>query len=282
MAEITAKEVKALRDATNVSMMECKKALQEANGDMDAAMKVLRERGMAVAAKKASRVAKDGKVQAMVSDDAQQGCMFEVNCETDFVTRNDSFKEFVAELGPKAMEAETGTLAETMKDEVTAKIAEIGENIVLRRNEKWTVQGTGAIASYVHLGGKVGVLVEIGCEKAETVNNPIFQEVAKDLTLHIAAAMPQYLCRDEVPAALVEEEKDIARKQLEAEGKPANIIENILVGKINKFCSQICLIEQAFVKDDKVSITKLLEEKGKELGDTLTIKRYCRYQLGAE
>ena len=276
---ITASMVKELRDATSVGMMDCKKALDESNGDFDAAVIILRERGAAVAAKRAGKEAKEGKIDAIVSADAQSAAMIEVNCETDFVTRNEDFQTFAAELRDDALNHETGAMAEANAQKITDKISSIGEKIQLRRNEKWTVEGTGAITSYIHMGGKVGVLVELGCENIDTINNPVFKELAKDLTLHVAAAAPQYLTRDEVPAELVDSEKAIFRTQLE--GKPENIIDNILTGKINKFFSQICFIEQGFVKEDKVSITNLVAEKSKEIGDTLNIKRYVRYQLGS-
>jgi len=272
---ITASQVKELRDATNVSMMDCKRALQEAEGDMDKAVKLLRERGMAVAAKKASRVAKNGKISAKVSGDGKTGVMIEVNCETDFVTRNAVFQAFVAELTDKAMDIEDP--AATFKEEITAKIAEIGENIVLRKSEKFVAEN-GAVASYIHMGGTVGVLVEFGLEKAETALTAAFKELGLDICLHVAAANPMALDRDGVPANLVEDEKALFAKQVE--GKPENIVENILKGKLNKFYSLNCLLEQGFVKEDKVSITQLLAAKGKELGDTVTIKRYTRWQLG--
>ncbi len=275
---ITASMVKELRDATSVGMMDCKKALQEANGDFDAAVKILRERGAAVAAKRASKEANEGIIDAFVTDDAQSGAMIEVNCETDFVARNEDFQAFVAKLKTDALNHETDTMAEAITDQITEKISSVGEKLQLRRNVKWVVEGTGAIASYIHMGGKVGVLVELGFEKADTANNPIFKELAKNLTLHVAAAAPQYLTRDEVPAELIEAEQDIFRTQLE--GKPENIIDNILKGKTNKFFSQICFIEQGFVKEDKVSITDFVAEKSKEIGDTVSIKRYTRYQLG--
>jgi len=275
---ITTSMIKELRDATSMGINDCKKALEETGGDFDAAIKILREKGAAVATKRASKEANEGMIASNVSSDAQQGALIEVNCETDFVTRNEAFQAFVEELRQEALNFETGKMAEGVNQRVEDQMASIGEKIMFRRNVKWTVEGTGAITSYIHMGGKVGVLVEVGCENAETISNPVFQELSKDLTLHVAAAAPQYLNRDEVPAETVEEEKDIARKQLE--GKPANIIENILVGKINKFYSQICFIEQGFVKDDKVSITELLAQKGKEIGDTLAVKRYVRYQLG--
>jgi len=274
---ITAHQVKELRDATNVSMMECKRALQETAGDMDKAVKFLRERGMAVAAKKASRVAKNGKVAAQVSESSQTGVMVEVNCETDFVTRNETFQNFVVELTDKAMKID-GDLAEAIQDELPAKIAEIGENIILRKHEKYVVDGTGAIASYIHMGGTVGVLVEFGFENPATANQKGFKELGLNICLHIAASKPQALDREGIPMTLVEDEKALFAKQVE--GKPENIVENILKGKLNKFYSQICLLEQGFVKEDKVSITQLLADTGKELGDTLTIKRYTRWQLG--
>ncbi len=275
---ITTSMIKELRDATSMGINDCKKALEQTDGDFDAAVKILREKGASVAAKRASKEANEGMIASNVSSDAQQGALIEVNCETDFVTRNEDFQAFVEELRQDALNHETGKMAEGINDKVEAQMAAIGEKIQFRRNVKWTVEGTGAITSYIHMGGKVGVLVEVGCEKEDTINNPVFQELCKDLTLHVAAAAPQYLNRDEVPSELVEEEKDIARKQLE--GKPENIMENILKGKINKFYSQICFIEQGFVKEEKVSITDLIAEKGKEIGDTLTVKRYVRYQLG--
>lgn len=275
---ITTSMIKELRDATSMGINDCKKALEETNGDFDAAVKILREKGAAIATKRASKEANEGMIASNVTADSQSGALIEVNCETDFVTRNEDFQSFVEQLRQKALDFETDQMAEGVKDEIESVMASIGEKIQFRRNAKWTVEGTGAITSYIHMGGKVGVLVEVGCDKAETINSPVFQELSKDLTLHVAAAAPEYLTRDEVPAKLIEEEMDIARKQLE--GKPENIMENILKGKVNKFYSQICFIEQGFVKEEKVSITDLLAEKGKEIGDTLTVKRYVRYQLG--
>ncbi|MDZ8118418.1 translation elongation factor Ts [Pontiella agarivorans] len=276
---ITTSMIKELRDATSMGINDCKKALEQTDGDFDAAVKILREKGAAVAAKRASKEAKEGMVASLVADDAKSAGMLEINCETDFVTRNEDFQAFVEEMRLDALNHESDKMAEDVKDKVEEKIASIGEKIQLRRNVKWDVEGIGAIATYIHMGGKVGVLLELGFEKEETAASPVYKELAKDLTLHVAAAAPAYLNRDEVPAEMLEEEMDIARKQLA--GKPENIMEGILKGKANKFYSLICFLEQGFVKEDKVSITKLLEEKGKELGDTITVKRYIRYQLGA-
>ena len=279
MADISASLVKELREETGVGMMECKRALVEAGGDKEKAVRILRERGLAVAGKKASRTAKDGQVAADITDGGRTGVMVEVNCETDFVARNAIFQDFMKKVVEKARTVE-GDLATAMKDEVTAKIQEIGENIIVRRHVRYQVQGNGIVASYIHLGGKVGVLLEVGCEKAETAQKDLFKEVVKDVTLHIAACNPQYLNRTEVPEKVLASEKEIYAKQVQ--GKPANIIEKIVAGKLDKFFQQICLLEQGFVKDPDQTVTELLNTKGKELGDTLAIRRFTRYQVGEE
>ena len=276
---ITTSMIKELRDATSLGIADCKKALEQTDGDFDAAVTLLREKGAAVAAKRASKEAKEGLVAALVADDAQTAAMIEVNCETDFVTRNEDFHNFVTELLNEAASYETDQMAEGVAKKVEDKMASIGEKLKLRRNTTWTVNGTGSITSYIHMGGKVGVLIELAYENADTSNNPVYQELAKDLTLHVAATAPEFLTREEVSSETIESEKAIYRKQLE--GKPENILENILTGKINKYFSQICFLEQGFVKEDKVSITNLIAEKSKEIGDTISVKRYVRYQLGA-
>lgn len=278
MAEISAELVKTLREATNVSMMDCKRALVEAGGDMDKATRLLRERGMAVAAKKASRTANQGLVASATAPDGRTAALLEVNCETDFVARNASFIAFVKSLSEQALQND-GALAERVSAEVTAKVAEIGENIVVRRNVRFTLQGTGTLCSYIHLGGKVGVLVELGCTKEASLAQPAFQEVARDLTLHVAAANPRFLKPEEIPAAELQAEREIYAKQVV--GKPPQIVDKIVDGKIKKFYEEACLIHQGFVKEPKQSIQALLEEKGKVLGDSLTIRRFVRYQLGA-
>lgn len=271
--------VKELREETGVGMMECKKALVQANGDKAEAVKILREAGMAIAAKKASRAAKQGIIAAYVAPDAQNGRLIEVNCETDFVAKNDGFKAFVADLLKDAEGVADDALATAAKAKVDAKIAEIGENIIARRNLSYAVQGTGAIASYVHLGGKLGVLIEVGFQKAESLQNAAVKEMLADLTLHVTAVAPMCIRRDEVPADTVAAESEIYRKQVE--GKPAAIIEKIIAGKLDKFYSQVCLLEQAFVKDQDKSVTQVLAEVGKAVGDEFSIRRFVRWQLGA-
>ena len=278
MTEISASLVKELRDETGLGMMDCKKALLETNGDKNAAIKVLRERGMSVAGKKAARVAKEGSVAADIYDGGKAGVIIEVNCETDFVSRNEGFQSFVKDLVEKAKSVADNQLADVMKDQTVARIAEIGENIVIRRNHRFEVSGQGAVAGYIHLGGKVGVLLEVGCDKAETTQKDEFKEAIKDVTLHIAACNPQFLNRTQVAAETVAAEKEIYAKQVE--GKPANIIQKIVDGKLDKFYQQVCLLEQGFVRDPDQTISEMLTAKSKQVGDTIVIRRFVRYQIG--
>lgn len=278
MTQITAKQVKELRDITNVGMMECKKALQESEGDLDAAVKLLRERGMAVAAKKADRAANEGQVDIAVSEDGKTGAMVEVNCETDFVAKNENFQAFVAELAAKGLSVGDNELAEAEKENLAFKISEIGENLILARNTRYELQGAGAIGRYIHLGGKVGVMVEIGCENDANTASETLVELGKEVALHIAAANPQALGRDDLDPALVESEKALFAKQVE--GKPEHIIDKIIGGKLEKFYSQVVLLEQGFVKDPDQTVSDLLTAAGRDLGDTLSIRRFVRYQIG--
>jgi elongation factor Ts len=278
MVEVSANLVKQLREATNVSMMECKRALVEAGGDMEKATKLLRERGMAVAAKKAGRATNQGLIASAARADQKIVSLIEINCETDFVARNEVFKTFVDVVATRALSTD-GELAAEMQDDVTQKITEIGENMGLRRNVRFVLSGKGKVASYIHLGGKVGVLVELACEKDETAANPVFEELVKDLTLHVAATSPRYLTPSDVPSDVIAAEKEIFAVQMK--DKPANMVDKIVEGKVQKFFSDVCFINQLFVKDDKLTITQLLARNGKELGDTLVVKRFVRYQLGA-
>ncbi len=281
MADITAAMVKELRDVTNVGMMECKRALQETGGDKEQAIKRLREQGAAVAGKKAARAAKDGQVAALVTDDGRRAAMIEVNSETDFVARNASFQAFVADLAQRALECRAGALAEAVQAEVTSKIQEIGENLVVRRNQLFELGGTGCLGSYVHLGGKVAVLVEVGCEKEATVGAEPFREAVKNLTLHIAACNPDYLAPSEIPAETLAAEKAIYAKQV-GDNKPPQVLDKILEGKLRKFASQICLLEQPYVREPSMSVSQWLAATGKSLDDTLTVRRFARYQLGED
>jgi elongation factor Ts len=286
---ITASLVKDLREKTNAGMMDCKKALEETNGDLDAAVKLLRERGIAKAAKKADRAAKEGVITARIDSSSRSGILLEVNCETDFVSKNDSFRAFVATLADTlaasnapdhaaalAVQVNGASLDETVK----AKVAEIGENLQFRKFVRFDTQGEGIVASYIHLGGKVGVLIEVGCDKAATAAADTFRELVKDLTLHIAASAPKGLSRDDIPAELVESEREIFRAQLINEGKPEAMLDKIVPGKMTKWFSESCMLEQGFVRDPDTTVAKLLESKGKELGDTIAVRRFVRFGLG--
>ncbi len=286
---ISAAIVKELRDKTNAGMMDCKRVLTETNGDIDAAIKLLRERGIAKAGAKADRAANEGVITARVNDAANAGILLEVNCETDFVSKNENFQGFVAQiadtLAASAAADHAAALAVNLgevsiEDAVKAKVAEIGENLQFRKYVRYDAAPGGVVAAYIHPPGKVGVLIEVGTSKPETAGSDSFKELVRDLTLHIAACAPKGLSRDDIPADVVDAEREIFRARLADSGKPENIIENILKGQINKFFAESCFLEQPFVKDDSQTVTQLLETKGKELGDILTVTRFVRFGLG--
>ena len=295
MAEITASTVNELRRKTNAGMMDCKKALTEAGGDMEAAIDILRKKGIASSSKRADREAKEGAVQALLNADATVGALVEVNCETDFVGKNEGFRSFVDTVARQIISEGTtdGDLAAALAqpvaggtlslDEVIkAKGGEVGENIVLRRFVRFAAPAGGALASYIHLGGKVGVLVEATAGKAETLASEAFKTLLKDINLHIAASSPICVGREAVDADLVAKERAIYADSDRLKGKPAGVIESILTGMLSKFFSQVCLLEQAFVKDPDKTVGQLVEETSKALGDTIAVTRFVRFALGEE
>ncbi|MGJ8655969.1 MAG: translation elongation factor Ts [Akkermansiaceae bacterium] len=285
---ISAKAVSELRKQTSAGMMACKKALTETNGDLEAAAKLLREKGEAKRSDRADRETSEGIVATHVAADGTSGILAVVNCETDFVAKNEAFQAWVAEILEAIANSGVTTAEEalavpfgdgTVENALGGKFAELGEVIKISRLARFDVADNGAVSSYIHMGGKVGVLLEVACENAATASNDDFATLLRDITLHIAAASPAGLSRDDIDGSVVEEENEINRKQLLADGKPEAIIDKILIGKINKFYSEQVLTEQAFVKDPDLSIAKLLAAKGKDLGDTLTIKRYERFGI---
>ena len=278
MADITVAAINDLRQRTNAGMMDCKKALIDTNGDMDAAIKILREKGLAIQIKRADKESKEGLIKALASEDGKTIGMAEVNTETDFVAKTDNFKNFAALVTGKVL-AGVEDVSAALKDELMTIVSQTGENVKVRRTARYELSGCGQVASYIHMGGKVGVLVEVGCGKAETAASEAFTELVHDLTLQIAAAAPRWLVPEEVPADVVEAEKDIYRNQVQ--GKPANIVENILKGKIEKFYSDVCLIRQPFIKEPKQSVTDVVKACEKATGDAITVKRFVRFQLGA-
>jgi len=288
---ITTAMIKTLREATGAGILDTKKALEANDGNFDKAVEFLREKGLAKAAKKASREANEGLVVALV--DGKNAALVAVSCETDFVARTDNFK-FIAEglahqvlSDPKLTSADTMLAApsmsnpeKTVADTVQEAISKLGENIVLRSVVRYTQQGAGVIEGYVHLGGKIGVLVELGVDDA-TSEGDALNTLAHDITLQIAAARPQYLSKDDIPTDVLEKERNIYLAQLESENKPENIKKRIVEGRLNKFFKEICLLNQLFVKDDSIPINQLLAQTGKQLGTTVKINRFTRFELGA-
>jgi elongation factor Ts len=293
MAEITVELIKTLRDKTNAGMMDCKAALKEADGDLEAAETILRKKGIADADKKADRAAKEGVCAARILDGGKTGILVEVNCETDFVAKNENFRTFVDEIldhiaaSPSVAtlpellaQTYSGDAAETLETFIKAKVGQLGENMGLGRFAKYEISGEGVVGSYIHMAGRVGVLAEITCGKAETASSQAVADFAKDLCMHIAAAHPICVRRDEVPTDKVEAERDIFREQMK--GKPAEIIEKIIDGKLGKFYSINCLLDQPFIKDNDKTIQALLDDLSKAAGDTVTVTRFSRYAVGEE
>ena len=274
---IDAQLVKTLREKTNAGLMDCKKALAETNGDLEAAVDVLRKKGTIKAGEKSDRETKEGVIAQAILPGAKIGVLVEVNCETDFVAKNDSFKAFTDEIAKK-IALNPSTDLEPDRIEAFQKLK---ENLVIRRSERVEVIGHGAVAAYIHTGGKVGVLVEVGATKEETSSTEDFKQLVRDITLQIAAANPVSVDRSAVPAATLERERAIYREQVPP-GKPANIVENIVKGKLDKFFSTVCLVDQAFIKNPDQTISQLVAAKSKELGDQLVIRRFLRYSVGEQ
>lgn len=278
----TAKDVKELREMTGCGMMDCKKALTEADGDKDKAVEILREKGLATAAKKAGRIASEGIVLDYV--DGNVGVIVEVNAETDFVAKNEQFTDFVKAVAKtvavknpadveelKAMQIEGGS--QTVGEELTEKIAKIGENMNIRRFARYE----GTVASYIHGGGRIGVLVNFDTDCADKEG---FAQFAKDIAMQVAAAGAQYLDRDAVPAEVVEKEKEILSIQAKNEGKPEKIIEKMVMGRINKFYKEVCLLDQEFIKDGDLSVQKYIDNTAKALGGSIKVVAYTRFEKG--
>lgn len=281
---ITPKDVATLRERTGVGMMDCKKALETANGDMEKAIEILREKGLATAAKKAGRIAAEGIVYAAVDKATNTGVVVEVNSETDFVSKNESFQAFVKMIGetilkskPASVEAllEVSVDGKTVSDILKDKIFTIGENLKIRRFTRME----GHLASYIHGGGRIGVLVKFDTTP-EIAATPAFAEMAKDVAMQIAAANPFYLNKESVPAEDVEKEKSIFTVQAQNEGKPANVIEKMITGRIAKFFKETCLVDQAFIKDMDISVTQYVDSVAKTLGGTIKISAFERYEKG--
>jgi elongation factor Ts len=273
MAEISAADVGKLRESTGAGLMDCKKALTEAGGNFDAAVDILRKKGIASAGKKSGREANEGAIVQFVQPGARLGVLVEINCETDFVARNDSFGAFCKDIAKKLAENPSVDL----EAERVAAVAKIGENIKISRHSRMEVAGNGLVAAYIHTGGKVGVLVEVGAGKQETVANEEFKQLVRDVTLQIAASSPVSVSRESVPADLVAKEREIAAASDRLKGKPAQAMEKILQGVIEKYFQTVCLVDQGFVKNPE---KQHVDTVAKKLGDEITVRRFVRLKVG--
>ncbi len=288
MATVTAAMVKELREMTGAGMMDCKKALSNTDGDMDKAVEFLREKGLAAAAKKAGRIAAEGLVTALVEND-KKGVIVEVNSETDFVAKNADFQAYVAQVAAQAMETKASTIEEflaepwkldpskTVEQELSSKIAVIGEKLSIRRFQQLE-NANGCVVAYIHGGGRIGVLVEA---ETATVNDAV-KEALKNVAMQIAALRPQYVSRDEVSDEFIEKEKEILKVQAKNENpdKPDNIIDKMILGRLNKELKEFCLLDQPYVKDGELTVSKYLQQVSKEVGTPVTVKKFVRFETG--
>ena len=272
----TGSDVIALRQKTGAGVLDCKKALTETDGDMEKAIDYLREKGIATAAKKASRIAAEGIVSAKVS--GKTGVLVEVNCETDFVAKGDQYKAFVDGVADYVLANDVkdiDQLVEAKQEDTIAATAKIGEKIAIRRFAKYTAKENGLIETYIHMGGKVGVMVEIAGCTCDTA-----KALAHDIALQIAAAKPLYLQASEVPNEVLEHEKEILKAQALNEGKPVAIVDRMVEGRVKKYYEENCLVNQAFVKDPSLTIEKLVKQTGASMGKELSIVRFTRFEMG--
>lgn len=308
MAEISAQLVKLLRERTGAGMMECKKALVEANGDLEAAEVVLRKRGISGASKKESRSTKQGLVSVHISDDGKTGVLVEVNCESDFVARTEDFQALaadvaahIAETKPKVVKLEEVTEAERAhfkehealytqqysKDESTTvgelvktKIAKLGENINISRFVIFEVGDRGALGHYIHTGAQIGVLMEVKVGNEEISEKPEFKTLVRDISMQVAAAHPQFVSKEDVPADVLTKERDIQRGRALGEGKPEKMVDKIAEGRMSKFYEEVCLLEQPFIKENTVSVSELIKAAASKLGGSIQIAHFARYKVG--
>ena len=288
MSKVNMADLKALRDRSGAGLKDCKNALAEANGDMEAAIDWLRAKGMAKAAKKSSRIATEGMIHAFVTENAKFGAIVEVNCETDFVGKTDDFQGFVVDMAsyigntnPASVEAmlEGGwshDSSQTVKEVMNGMVLKTGENVNVRR---FTTLSGDYVAEYIHAGSRLGVLLSVNVD-GDFAGNADFQSFIEDITMHIAANSPEFVSDAEIPAEVIEKETEIQIARAVEEGKPQNIAEKMVVGRINKWKKEISLLDQIFDEDDKTTVAKEIANRGKEFGGTITINAFVVYKLG--
>ncbi len=275
MAEITAAAVGKLREMTSAGLMDCKKALTESAGDLDKAAEILRKKGAATAIKKGAREANEGLIAQALQPGSRAGILVEINCETDFVARNDSFRAFADDIA-RTLLADPKTDLEAVR---VAQVAKIGENIRISRFHRIEVAGNGMVAAYIHTGAKVGVLVEVGAGKEATVAHEDFKQLVRDITLQIAAGHPLCVSREQIDPAILDKEREIAAEQVK--NKPPQAVAKIVEGKLEKFFQGQCLVDQGFVKRNaEVTVKEHVASVAKQLGDEITIRSFVRFQVG--
>ncbi|WP_165070021.1 translation elongation factor Ts [Desulfovibrio sp. ZJ200] len=283
---ISAQLVKELRDKTGAGMMDCKKALVEVDGDLEKAVDWLRQKGMAKAAKKSGRATCEGLVTAVTSPDGKHVAMASLLCETDFVARGEQFQSMAARVAQAVLEhdpADPTALDGVVGDEVRQLIAAVGENMQLGKFARHTRQSDNeAIGQYIHANGKIGVLVFLNCGRAESVDTPDVKALAKNLAMQVAAASPLALDASSLEPAAVEREREVYRQKALEEGKPANIVDKIADGAVKKFQKEVCLLEQPYIRDDKKSVSGVVREAARAVGDEITVTGFTRIQLAAE
>jgi elongation factor Ts len=277
---IQASDVKKLREKTGAGMMECKKALQEADGDFPKAEKILKELGLAAAAKRSDRATNEGRIFTKI--EGGKAGILEIACETDFVARNEDFQGLGSSLLTDIFDTGVTKATEAMENEVKETISKLKENLSLRRFETLTVNENEAVVDYIHGEGRIGVLVKVSADKAELKDNEDFKQFLFDCALHVAAFNPQYLAPEDVDAGYMKEQEEIFTTQAENLGKPEKIIQGIVKGKLNKHLSEICFLKQGFVKEEKKSVEKVTEELSKKIGGTVKIEEYKYYSVGEE
>jgi len=282
---ITADMVKKLRDQTGAGMMECKNALVEANGDPDEATTILRKRGLASVAKKAGRTTSEGLIGNRLSADCSTGILVEVNCESDFVARTPDFQQLMQDVLTEIEDAGDAANDAWLKDPqgpvlkcVALVIAKVGENMAVPRFVRYA--GQGLVGQYIHLGGKIGVQVEFAGVTPQTATREEFQTLVKEIAMQIAAASPGYVSRESVPADVIEKEKSIYRAQMENSGKPANVIDKIVEGKLGSFYQQVVLPDQASIRDPKATVKDVIAQANKALSASISVTRFARLKVG--
>ena len=280
--EVTAQMVKELRTRTGAGIMDCKEALKENEGNFEEAVRYLREKGLSSAAKKAGRAASEGQIYASLAEDGRMGVIVEVNCETDFVARTEDFQALLETVASYVKDNGGDGLAEALKEVSTEAIAKLGENIVVTRGERIALgdNDSGKVVSYIHPGGRIGVLLDVGCETSEKAGDASFGVAARDLAMHIAASSPQFLSEDQIPEVVLQGEREILLAQQKDSGKPENILEKIVEGRINKYKKEICLLDQPFVKDPDKTVQVYLKDRSEEFGEEIRVSSWARFQLG--